>query len=424
MEIELVRNGSDPLTYRGPGELWQDDDGVLSFKCFARSDGRVAIDSILDQAALEVGKLFPDEAYYSIKLTTFDNTILSAENVWIEPKYNLVTGHAIVSGKLPWLQHVYSKKRTSKAVPMRLLFLRQQRRDWRLFYGADIQLDSLGCSLKFTMLRDSDVLIEVIGDTAMPPNFETRVVEALRYVLAKVIHLSLIEISTVEGVDTTLMYPIHGTETRLLAPLSADKHSSDVHLLFARYLGFVLSNTSSEFVHPCSMYLRNACDASAGSTEAEVIVLSVAVEGLANLLPFEKMQTADQATIDVRDAMLKLLAELDPVDHVRNRIEGLLSQLNNVRAADRLQPLVRDGLLDPACLGAWKQLRHKTVHPNKSKLEGLDRDQMQALIDLVHRVYVCMYQITFALIGYRGAYSNYAAKRFPVGAYPLTVVLK
>lgn len=103
------------------------------------------------------------------------------------------------------------------------------------------------------MLRESDVLVEIIHDTALAPNFDTRVVEALRYVLAKVVHLSLVEIRTNGEVDTTLMSPIPEVATRFPAPLSSHKHPDDVHRLFVRYLIFVHSNTSSEFVHPCSM---------------------------------------------------------------------------------------------------------------------------------------------------------------------------
>ncbi|WOH75727.1 hypothetical protein RX330_11925 [Bradyrhizobium sp. NDS-1] len=153
-----------------------------------------------------------------------------------------------------------------------------------------------------------------------------------------------------------------------------------------------------------------------------MIVLGVTVEGLANLLPLEKRAPLDQALIDLRDAVLKLVEELAPADRVKKRIQGLLGQLNNVRATDRLQPLVDNGHLAVSCLDAWKELRNKAVHPNSSKLEGLDHEQLQALIDLINRVCVCMYQITFALIGYQGAYSNYAAKRFPVEAYPLAVL--
>jgi hypothetical protein len=42
-------------------------------------------------------------------------------------------------------------------------------------------------------------------------------------------------------------------------------------------------------------------------------------------------------------------------------------------------------------------------------------------LDDLHKVYVCLYQITFALIGYEGRFSNYAADEFPIETYPLRV---
>lgn len=88
-------------------------------------------------------------SYHHCRLTTFDTTILSAEHVWVQLKYNVVTGHVIASGKLRWLRHVFPDKRTLKTNSMRLLFLKQQRQEWLPFYDAVIRVDELGCMLKF-----------------------------------------------------------------------------------------------------------------------------------------------------------------------------------------------------------------------------------------------------------------------------------
>jgi hypothetical protein len=80
VNIEITKNDSNTVTYHGPGEIWQDGDGNISFKCICQDVRGTVIKYILNDGALEVGKLIPDNEYYSMQLTTFDNVRWSAEN--------------------------------------------------------------------------------------------------------------------------------------------------------------------------------------------------------------------------------------------------------------------------------------------------------------------------------------------------------
>src|SRR5258708_38506286 len=62
VNIELTKNDSNAVTYQGPGEVWQNEDGYLSFKCICQDKQGTAIKYILHDTALEVGKLIPDSA--------------------------------------------------------------------------------------------------------------------------------------------------------------------------------------------------------------------------------------------------------------------------------------------------------------------------------------------------------------------------
>jgi hypothetical protein len=418
VSIELTKNGSNLVTYQGSGELWQGTDGILQFKCICRDTHGTAIIDVLNHSALEVGKLIPDTAYHSVQLVGFDNERWKAENVWLQITSNVVRGDAIVKGKIRTLNHVRPLRSISSNDKLRMLFLAQQPDDWRPLIGVEIRCDDAGCTIKISMECESDALVEVIGDGKLPSNFEVRIVEALRYVLGKVVHLSLIEYTVDQGVETKLISPVRKSEARLFPPLSARKPTPDIYRLFERYLAFVHSKASAEFVHPCSMYIRNACEASANSLEAEAIGLCVAVEGIANLLPFTKGNSEDEIVANVRQEVFKRLEEIGVNANLKERIQGLFSQLNTVRAIDRLQVLVQSDRLDARALDAWKKLRNKGVHPTSSKIEELDDEEMQKMLDRIHQVYVCMYQITFTLIGYEGAFSNYGSKRFREDAYP------
>ncbi len=131
-----------------------------------------------------------------------------------------------------------------------------------------------------------------------------------------------------------------------------------------------------------------------------------------------EVKVEDGAIEIIRRTVLKWLEKRSFDIRLRNRVDGLLSQLTDVRVEDRLQCLIETGRLDASNLRTWRKLRNKGVHSGKSKLEELDDRRFQELLDSVHQVYACMYQITFALIGYEGTFSNYASEGFKVGTYP------
>jgi len=303
---------------------------------------------------------------------------------------------------------------------MDMVFVAQTIDEWMPLIDAKIDCHDLGCAIKITVERESDILLKVTSKSKLPANIETRIVEALRYVLAKVIHVATIQHSSGAAIETTFISAIRTSETGLFPPIRTRKSiaSNDIQRLFRRYLTFVHSETSAEFVHPCSMHLRNACEASANSVEAETIGLCVAVEGIASLVPFEN-KTNGKVVSNIRKAVSEYLGNMGVDSTLTNRIQGLLGQLENVRVKDRVQKLIDSGHLDPSCFEAWERLRHKGVHPKRSTLEEFDDRSFQERLDDIHRVYVCMYQITFALIGYEGQFSNYASKRFRLETYPL-----
>jgi hypothetical protein len=113
--------------------------------------------------------------------------------------------------------------------------------------------------IRISLERESDALVEITSKERLPENFEVRVVEALRYVLARVIHVAVIE-HAADFIETMLLSPVPVSRTRLFPPLvarSADDRA-DLRRLFERYLTFVHSQMPADFVHLCSSYLRNA----------------------------------------------------------------------------------------------------------------------------------------------------------------------
>jgi len=152
-----------------------------------------------------------------------------------------------------------------------------------------------------------------------------------------------------------------------------------------------------------------------------VIGLCVAVEGIAKLVPYTRSRVDDEVIATIQQVVTRWLDKRRFKEKIKNRAKGLLSQLQNVRVQDRLQSLINSGHLDDAAVTTWNTLRNKGVHSLKAKLEGNDDRDIQEELDHIHQVYVCMYQITFSLIGYEGTFSNYASTGFRIETYPIPI---
>jgi hypothetical protein len=415
--IQLIQNGTK-LAFEGPGEVWQDHDGVIQFKCFAQGSPDALQAMLRRLGASHPGLLIPREHYFAIRIKTFggEQWKCSDVNVWFNSSF--VTNQVVATGKLLAMTREEHVDRMGNS--LRLLFRNQEFALWKSLTNAKIHCKKIGCTIDITV-DGSAILIKVSSETPLAPNFEVRVVEALRYVLAKVIHVAIVQREGEGLCETSLISSARTTESGLLPPLMANSEIEFANLrrLVECYLTFVHSETQAEFVHPCSAHVRNACESSANAMEAEAVGLCVAVEGLAKLLPYCRNTTSDKVIEWVQKTVRRWLKRRAVDEGIQNRVNGLLSQLMSARVKDRVQPLIETGYLDPTAFATWEKLRNKRVHNSSYKLEEVDEFEVQAFMDRIHQVYTCMYQITFALIGYEGAFTNYAARHFPVQEYPM-----
>jgi hypothetical protein len=273
------------------------------------------------------------------------------------------------------------------------------------------------CGLDFDIQKAEDSFtIQVKSTETLPENLEVKIEESLRFLLAQTV-----SVRAIEGPNQKLQlysrYP-SANRTHLAPPISRGGPAFNNHSweLLEDYLAYV-SSEGGPYWHTCSNHLHNACEASANSLDAWAIGLGVAVEGLANLLPKELNPTEMTQLEDLKTFINQQVS--DSLDHkiFAKRIEGLINNLTSIRAIDRLNGLADSGGTVAALLKDWQKLRNTSVQPNK-RGGNLAQADYQKLIDQVHHVTMLMYHIVFALIGYKGPYTDYATHGFPERTYP------
>jgi hypothetical protein len=113
---------------------------------------------------------------------------------------------------------------------------------------------------------------------------------------------------------TTMREPINGM---------TNNYHKNTWNLFTLYLEYILG-TPDSYWNPCAYHLYNAREASGTTREAFAAALSIAVEGIANLLPTTDAGPSKTEKKHVISALLDHLREMPEGKAFEQRVAGLL----------------------------------------------------------------------------------------------------
>lgn len=438
-EMELKQNQEEsPGFARGPGYIKQTEHGWFEFKIYAKDQQHLDSSFYSSDARPKPGELFQHEHYYT--LTFID----SSANRWtagrIIPQISLSCHFSpptvVVTGTFFEMQSsheddftlvnhhlnmaIYAKVEVPfntgtsyyESVGRGDIELRRGSLDKAVFQAA-------GC--EFSVREEQDVLlISVKSSNPIPPDFETRIIEGLLFVLGQPLtwNESKRHHGNIEYLRLRSRISIE-SKVRMKAPIFVQQDSTfrRVWVLFDLYLKFIGEIEGAGF-HPCSSYLFSVSQASATSADSFALALAIAVEGLVNTL-YKHLGEVGPRFVDAVDALadhvlswpaLKFwvkAAGLDP-----ERLPGLIGNLKNVSPQARMHILVKSGDLIKEHVRIWKRVRTRKAHA----LDDPASQRMQELLRDIDALIVLVYHLIFNSIGYDGIYTDYSTVGY--GAVP------
>ena len=102
----LTKTGGNPLAIGGPGEIWQDEDGVLQFKIFISRAACQGLQAYMARPGV-IGQLIPDEDYFRLEAQEYSLPIWTAQNVLPSPRIGPAGGFAMaISANLSTQKHI------------------------------------------------------------------------------------------------------------------------------------------------------------------------------------------------------------------------------------------------------------------------------------------------------------------------------
>lgn len=411
LEMELIQNkpGPNAVVYRGAGYVRQTEDDVLTFRLYANEVINIDLKKSFDVwQAVTPGRLYDETDYYTLKGLASDGTSWTAEQVL--PHADWLASHRkpVAHGRLR--SCIRSHER---ATPRALALYFFEKADLPCMIPKTSVL-AQGCT--FEIEYDDDIFaVRVKSEQPLPEYFDTRIEEALRFLLAQSVQTRV----RAQGRQLELYSGIaRSARTALGPPISRGSSAfmDNSWQLFDCYLDHIIRETRAAYWNPISNHVHNALEASSNSVDAWAIGLGVAVEGTASLLAYKLPGDQKAKMKELQKFIAKQVKDSDTHKQHGERVQSLVAGLTSVRAIDKMHWLVKQGGTTETHVRAWRDLRNRNVHPT-GKIDVAPLDY-QRLIDDLHAVSVLLYHIVFYIIGYKGSYTDYGAHGFPKAEYP------
>ena len=438
-QIELrSRDDGAPITYSGPGVLFQDEEHQLRAKIYGyQTSKKSVIGQTTDE--LRTGELIPEKHFFDLVALDEKGREWNSERHLLN-QLSQLAGHnpiiELVVGEL-WCEQDLTEGRKPKEHPEYSLnftvfgdlgfvgnahIKNEISLDDELRSGQSWlywKFDAAGCDFEL-ILYPTHTAINVdslLNDSfAGQKDFPDRVLDALFWVLGKPIYPATRLLQQNDVLRRTIysrrtLFP----EARHRGPFPYQ--NTEVHAALAdAYLRFALVHDNPRFLWA---QINAVYESSAARfTDAWALTLSVVIESFVNSEFKDIAEPTDLERAWVDEA-LKHLGEWEAparfdefADRFKERAKGSLSGIKSARVDDRLRALEQSGAITIGLTKAWKDIRNGTAHNyQNTSSDGKFRSNLYALQLLFN-------QVLFHAIGYRGPYCDFTAPEWPAKIYP------
>jgi hypothetical protein len=414
--------------FTGPGMINQAPDGQLEFTIYASElvGFQRAVNAVLGVGGPSAGQLVPDADQYRLSATDMNGRDWKSDH--IIPYTHTSGGGTICTGTLreisldtEWtasgaaslhLEACGGIEFPANTVTTVTKTIGDQPRE-SCFLDV-LKYESASHSYTFRKEEDYLVLDVIPSGGKMESALDIRVSETLQFVLSQPIQWSLVQTEVEGKLGIRIRTPRrYGVRPRLKPPIAVAIESvQEFCAILDKYMAYVLAETSGQWMHPISVQVLSVCNASMSTIEAEATALCIAVESILNLVHESdyRLSPGEREWID------SAVASLDSCgcpDTLKQRVEGVMRNLNDVSAAMRLGELADLGVITHDQIGAWKRVRNRLLHG-----KSFASLPLQTFLDLMYTVRVLVHHLVFHAIGYRGKYTDYASPGWPTREYP------
>ncbi len=426
VEMTLTQDASvKPIVYEGKGYIRQDKDGVLNFKIFVSNIQNTNFPQQLGQMLSNTsGRIFADSDFYRLVARDVHGRTWKADRIIPQAAGNLAFVYSALRSIKSEHTHLFEAKHSVSiryfgTMLLPIEFGRQETLNKRMNKA---QLAAGGADIVVEEFPDETVFTAT-GKSPLDADFHTRMDEATKFLTAESVEWRVLQTQNDKhGSIVLTSASARSVTTRMDPPISRTVPGYWQYgwTLWINYLEYVLRTTTHSYWNHCTSHLHNARESSANALDAWAVGLSVAVEGMVELIPFKLSKEGKSAIKKFKEWVLDQIRLNEDFQHYETRMGGMLNMLFNVRVQDRMAALIKSGHVTEEYADAWSTLRNRHVHPKEVDPQRMDMKEFQKIFDLVNKTTTFMYEIIFYLIGYAGPHADYGRHGYPARQYPVT----
>jgi hypothetical protein len=427
-DMVLTNVGNPQLVIRGPGEMWQDNDGVLQFKIFAAPEAYQTLRAYIGRPGI-IGQFIPDGDFFMLHAQEHVLPRWTAARIMPSSRGGPVGGLAY--GSINELVQTEDCLANLEADFVSTRF--KGRLDFPCNEGTETIIRVAGQerqtsnSFNVAVVNNGEFRFEVrqesehttvtlqLAARALTPATPSRIQEALQFVLGRQLSVLVIETRSGGRRITRLISPSTDRgEGRMHPPLEFQRFDEGGHIwrMFVDYFRHAHANADTGW-HPVSRHVGSAIESTAASLDAEVLALAVAVEGLVGEC-FPNLAPVSAAFLAELDTVERALAAIQLTDQTRKRVNGTIGQMRKPRNSDLLRAFVTINHLPNGLLKSWSSLRNTSAHGGGDGGRDIERT-----LRMRSEVLSLLYSIVFAAINYNGPRTDYSLPGWPRRAWPI-----
>ncbi len=197
-------------------------------------------------------------------------------------------------------------------------------------------------------------------------NFDVRLEEALSFLLARPVRIG----ARVEASNRNVKIEIRSSyiylpEIYLNAPISSRyiEFHSDGWVIFKLYLKYAIEHGVPGYLNHCSYHIRNACEASTNNCFIRALCLSVAAEGICDLIDSAQSSVDKDKLCAFRTDVSQFVASKPEHQDLKERLVGAMDNLGQEKPKDKLYQLSKSGHVNNKYIKNWSRLRNSSAHP-------------------------------------------------------------
>ncbi len=406
------KTDNDPIVYKGPGTICQDEYGILRLKLYSR------LNDIKKELSHRFkhhppGKIIAEDNYFSLKAIDMSGKEWLADNIWVSANVSLPASGQVISSELREIESIEERPNSEKdylfmIVPGQFEIPCNEREDlpnggWRLNRAV-----FLAYKLEFKKLDNYLIINAKSNPGYITKDTYLKLIEALSIVTGQIVRPVVIK-NTKNNTVTLKINSVAASFLNNKFPIPL-KHSTPADLApFSFFLEKYLVNVETPFSDLFGFW-HKINRAWQSSIENSSLSLGVAIEGTIKTY-FRELGLPDEEISQQAEEAKQILEKSDLGKRIKDRLlSSIGGLLKNTSPKGALYRMAQNDLLNKAMTDGWLDLRNKSVHPDKINQDPI---AIQKYIDQIYMCIALFYRLLFIIIKYEGSFIDYSENGWP-----------